>query len=150
MISIYPKWVKSSQRVVCFDTPLAAGEWGIAGLAIPHSLRRSAWASRTAAQRVGGFPLLATLVYVADEYPAAYAGARTLEASVVSFYGVVLLLKGWVRVGCARLSRCPQSASFLWTGLRGASPPAGPFEKPSLVFECDGGVQFTSASWFTV
>jgi hypothetical protein len=70
-------------------------------LAIPHSLRRSAWASRTAAQRVGGFPLLAVLVYVADEYPAAYAGARTLEASVVSFYGVVLLLRGWGRVGCA-------------------------------------------------
>jgi hypothetical protein len=37
------------------------------------------------------------LVYIADEYPAFEAGARTLEASVVGVYGVVLLLSGWVR-----------------------------------------------------
>ena len=41
----------------------------------PHSLRRSAWASRATAAGVGGFPLLTVLVYVADEYPAIYASA---------------------------------------------------------------------------
>jgi hypothetical protein len=52
---------------------------------------------------VARFSLLAVLVYVADEYPAFEAGAGTLQASVVSFYGIVLILGGWVRVGCARL-----------------------------------------------
>src|SRR5215208_4278212 len=51
---------------VCFDTSLARGEWGIAKPTIPHSLRRSAWASRTTAVPVGRFPLLAVLVYVAE------------------------------------------------------------------------------------
>jgi hypothetical protein len=59
---------------------------------------------------VGGFSLLAMLIYVADEHPAFEAGARTLEASVVHFYGVVLLLSGWARVGCARL--CGVHKSF--------------------------------------
>jgi hypothetical protein len=62
-------------------------------------------AIRAAAAWVGGFPLLAVFVYVADEHPAVYAGAETLQASVVSFYGVVVILSGWVRMGCARLSR---------------------------------------------
>jgi hypothetical protein len=31
------------------------------------------------------------------------AGVGALQASVVRLYGVVLLLSGWVRVGCARL-----------------------------------------------
>src|SRR5215213_4964281 len=35
-------------------------------------------ATRAAAARVGGFSLLAVLVYVADEYPAIYARAGTL------------------------------------------------------------------------
>src|SRR5918994_115870 len=39
----------------------------------------------------------------AKEHPAVYAGVGALEAGVVSLYGVVLLLGGWVRVGCARL-----------------------------------------------
>src|SRR5215203_6554852 len=59
---------------VSFNTNVARGEWGIVGLAIPI-LRRSTWASRAAAASVGGFPLLAVLVYVADEHPAAVAGA---------------------------------------------------------------------------
>ena len=114
-------------------------------------LRVLAWASRATAAPVGGFSLLAVLVYVADEHPAIYAGAGARQASVVRLYGVVVILSRWVRVGCARLSRVHSSVpSFLWTGLRGASPPAGPFEKPSLVFECDGGVQLTPASWFAV
>src|SRR5918993_4433556 len=55
------------------------------------------------AATVGGFPLLAVLIYVADEYPAFEAGTRTLQAGVVRFYGVVVILSGWVRMGCARL-----------------------------------------------
>jgi hypothetical protein len=51
-------------------------------------------ASVTAAAGVGGFPLLAVLVYVADEYPALKAGAGTLKASVVSLYGIVILVMG--------------------------------------------------------
>ena len=67
-------------------------------------LRRSAWATRATTARVGGFPLLTVLVYVADEYPAVHAGVGTLQASVVRLYGVVVILGGWVCVGCARLS----------------------------------------------
>ena len=50
------------------------------------------------------------LVYVADEYPAfeAGAGAKTLEASIVRLYVVLMIVgwffSGWVRVACARLS----------------------------------------------
>jgi hypothetical protein len=60
-------------------------------------------AIRAAATPVGGFPLLAELVYVANEHPALYAGTRTLQASVVRLYSVVVIVSGWVRVGCARL-----------------------------------------------
>jgi hypothetical protein len=77
----------------------------MAALTIPHSLRRSAWASRATTAGVGGFHLLAKLVYVANENPAIEAGTGTLQTSVMRLYGVVLLLGGWVRVGCARLSR---------------------------------------------
>jgi hypothetical protein len=69
----------------------------------PHSLRRSAWASRATTARVGGFSLLAILVNVADEDPAIEAGTRTLQASVVRLSRVVVILRRWVRVGCARL-----------------------------------------------
>ena len=31
------------------------------------------------------------------------AGAQTLEAGIVRLYSVVVILGGWVRVGCARL-----------------------------------------------
>jgi hypothetical protein len=63
---------------------------------------------------VGGFPLLAVLVYVADEHPAFEATAATLQASVVRLYGVVLILGRWVRVGCARL--CGVHSSYLSVG----------------------------------
>ena len=53
-------------------------------------------AIRAATARVGGFPLLTVLVYVADEYPAVYAGAGALQASVVSFYGVVVILSDFL------------------------------------------------------
>jgi hypothetical protein len=39
----------------------------------------------------------------AKEHPAVHAGARTLEASVVGVYAVVVILSRWVPVGCARL-----------------------------------------------
>src|SRR5829696_2178477 len=68
------------------------GEWEMIGLTISHSLRRSAWALRATTAGVGGFPLLAGLVYVADEYPAVYAGTGTLEASVVRLYGIVVIV----------------------------------------------------------
>ena len=62
----------------------------------PGSCRLSTALSaiRTAAAGVGGFSLLAVLVYVADEYPAFEATARTLQAGVVSLYGVVIGVVG--------------------------------------------------------
>src|SRR5215217_5588256 len=56
---------------------------GDSRVASPFSTR-SAWASRATAAGVGGFPLLTVLVYVADEYPAIYASAGALQASVAS------------------------------------------------------------------
>jgi hypothetical protein len=50
-------------------------EWGIAKPTIPHSLRRSTYASCATTASVGDFSLLAVLVYVAHEYPARVAGA---------------------------------------------------------------------------
>ena len=44
---------------------------------------------RAATAGIGGFSLLAVLVYVANEHPAIYAGAETLKACVVSLYGAV-------------------------------------------------------------
>ena len=38
----------------------------------------------------------------AKEHPAVHAGVGALQAGVVRLYGVVVIL-GWVRVGCARL-----------------------------------------------
>jgi hypothetical protein len=43
---------------------------------------------------VGSFPLLAVLVFVADEYPALKTRAGTLQASVVGLYGVVIVVVG--------------------------------------------------------
>jgi hypothetical protein len=60
-------------------------------------------ASVTVVAAIGGFSLLAVLVYVADEHPTFETGAWPLEASVVRLYGVVVIVSGWVRVGCARL-----------------------------------------------
>jgi hypothetical protein len=39
----------------------------------------------------------------AKEHPAIHAGVGALEAGVVRLYGIVVILSGWVRVGCARL-----------------------------------------------
>src|SRR5215211_7435722 len=97
----------------------------------PHSygLGLSASFASAAAARVGGFPLLAVLVYVADEHPAIYAraGTQPLEARVVRLYGVVVvvILGGWARTRCARLFGVHKTS--LWAGLRGAPTPAGPF-----------------------
>ena len=72
---------------------------------------------RAAPTRVGGFRLLAMLVYVADEYSTLETRAGTLKASVVCLYGIVLILGGWVRVGCARLSGVHRGSS-LWARSR--------------------------------
>src|SRR5215208_438086 len=82
---------------------------------------------------VGRFSLLAMLVYVANEHPTIYAGAGTLQASVVSFNGVVVNLSRSVRLGCARLCGVHRAPS-LWAGLRGAPTPAGPFLYPTHIF----------------
>src|SRR5215204_1792158 len=76
---------------------------GDGGFGDPHSLRRSAWASRATAAPMGRFPLFVVLIHVADEHPAFKAGTRTLQTSIVCLYSVILLLNGWLRAGCARL-----------------------------------------------
>ena len=40
----------------------------------------------------------------AKEHPAVHAGVGALEAGVVRLYGVVVILSGCMRVGCARVS----------------------------------------------
>ena len=58
----------------------------VSGAFVRHSTALSAF--RAAAAPVGGFPLLAVLVYVADKHPAVYAGYRDAPgrrvASIVS------------------------------------------------------------------
>jgi hypothetical protein len=95
----------------------------------PCRLSTALAAIRAAAARVGGFSLLAVLVYVADEHPAIEAGTWPLEASVVNLYGVVVIRGRWARVGCAKLCGV-HSAPPLWAGLRGVAAPAGPFLYP--------------------
>jgi DNA-binding XRE family transcriptional regulator len=60
----------------------------------------------------------------ANEHPAVHAGVGALEAGVVCLYGIVLILSGWVRVGCARLCGVHRAPS-LWAGLRGVGSTAG-------------------------
>jgi hypothetical protein len=61
------------------------GEWEMIGYTISHSLPRSAWAIRAAAAMVGSFPLLAVVVYVADEYPAFESTARALAITEATY-----------------------------------------------------------------
>jgi hypothetical protein len=62
----------------------------------PCRLSTALAAIRAAAAAVGGFPLLAVLVDVADEHPAVYAGVGALGLVVAGrFFG------RWVRVGWA-------------------------------------------------
>src|ERR671911_763138 len=97
---------------------------------IPHSLLRSAWSSRATAARHAlvlddlAIKVVLGLDNAAKEHPARVAGVRTLEAGVVSLYGVVLLLSGWVRVGCARLCGVHRAPS-LWARLRGVPSTCG-------------------------
>jgi hypothetical protein len=67
------------------------------------------------------------LVYVADEYPAAYTGVGALEAGVMRLYGVVVILGGWVRYshGVNLLARL--------AGLRGAAHTCGAISLSYLV-----------------
>ena len=63
---------------------------------------------------------------VPDVDDALVAGVGTLEASVMRRYSFVVILSGWVRVGCARLW-CVHSSvpTFLWAGLRGVTSTCG-------------------------
>ena len=87
---------------------------------VPHCLRRSAqaWtcligpelsAIRAAAARHAlvlddlAIKVVLRLDNAAKEHPAVHAGVGALEAGVVRLYSVVVILSGWVRVGCARL-----------------------------------------------
>jgi hypothetical protein len=65
-------------EALCFDDGLVKGGMGERRDDGPPFLRRSARAGRAAAAAVGGLPILAVLVYVADEHPAFKAGTRTL------------------------------------------------------------------------
>src|SRR5215217_3526614 len=92
------------QAQMCFDATtegitgrlLATCPSSYSWSVIPTLTERGLSASfaSAAAAGVGGFSLLAVLVYVADEYPAIYAraGAQALEGGVVSIYGVVVIL----------------------------------------------------------
>jgi hypothetical protein len=61
---------------------------------------------------------------VAYRYPA-------IIADVGGLVRLILLLGGWVRVGCVRLWSVHSSVpTFLWAGLRGGATPAGPFSYP--------------------
>ena len=78
--------------------PLGSGPGHPEGYPDPCRLSTTLAAIRAAAAAVGGFPLLAVLVDVADEHPAVYAGVGALGLVVAGrFFG------RWVRVGCARL-----------------------------------------------
>jgi hypothetical protein len=90
----------------------------------PPPIRLGLSAIRAAATAVGGFPLFAVLVLIADEHPTIYACAGTLEAGVVGLYGVVVLLGRWGR-GCASRLTHVNTSSVL-AGSRGVPPPAGP------------------------
>jgi hypothetical protein len=83
---------------------------------------------RAAAASVAGFSLLAILGYVADEHPAFEAGAGTLEAGVVSLYGVVVIVGGWGYAwGALHSVVSTVFPPFLWARSRGTSAtPAGP------------------------
>jgi hypothetical protein len=86
----------------------------------------------------------------AKDHPAAHAGARTLEAGVVRLYGVVVIVRGWVRMRCARLSGVHSSVpTFLWAGLRGAPTPPGPSFYPTrLLYQFHHFLQQVSLKFF--
>ena|SRR5215216_6405062 len=88
---------------------------GIVGLVIPHSLRRSAWASRATAAQVGRFALLTVLVYVADEHPAARACVEALKAGVMGLYGVVIVAGLRYSVGVQCGTRSHERSGLQWT-----------------------------------
>jgi hypothetical protein len=77
--------------------PKQIGEQTTTGICSPISHQKLASFFRAAATAVGDFPLLAILVYVADEYPAAYTCVGAFQAGVMRLYGVVVILGGWMR-----------------------------------------------------
>ena len=77
------------------------------------------------------------LVYVADVNPPVYAGVGTqaLKTSVVSLYGVVVILSGWVRGLSGRLLLVHSFTSF------SCGPGSGVCDHPrGHFFVCDHSV----------
>ena len=81
---------------------------------------------------VGGFPLLAVLVYVADKHPAFEATAGTLKAGVVCLYGVlIMVMVAIVVMGVYPI--CVHSPNpFCGPGSGVSLAPAGPSLYPTL------------------
>jgi hypothetical protein len=75
----------------------------------PHSYGLGLSAIRAAAARHANvlddlaIKVVLGLDNAAKEHPAVHAGVGALEAGVVRLYSVVVILSGWVRLGCARL-----------------------------------------------
>jgi hypothetical protein len=94
------------------------------GLTIPHSLRRSAWASCAAAAGHAlvlddlAIKVVLGLDNAAKDHPAFHAGVGALQAGVVRLYAVVIVAGLRYSVGVHR-------GSSLWAGLRGATNTAG-------------------------
>src|SRR5215212_3668558 len=97
------------------------------GSAIPHSLRRSAWAIRAAAAR-HHFQTLDFLAHGLVEN-----GVGQEDQPVRAGVGVRVLIR-IARAVYARLNGVHSYSSFLWTGVRGVPPPAGPFLHPTPLF----------------
>jgi hypothetical protein len=64
------------------DIARGNGGWSVW---LSHSLRRLAWASCATTASVGSFPLLAVLIYVADEHPAFESTARVLAMTEAAY-----------------------------------------------------------------
>ena len=76
----------------------------------PHSYGLGLSAIRAAAARHAlvlddlAIKVVLGLDNAAKEHPAVHAGVGALQAGVVRLYGVVVILSGCMRVGCARVS----------------------------------------------
>src|SRR5215208_4444710 len=87
-------------------------------------------AARNGLEYLDLFAATGVLDKVPDKYEPLFAGAGTLQASVVRLYGVVVILGRWVRVGCARL-RGVHEAPPRGPGSGVLVAPPGPFLYPT-------------------
>src|SRR5215211_7575238 len=84
----------------------------------------SATATRNGLDDLDLFTGTGVLDKMRDVDDALEAGVGALEAGVMRLYGVVVIVSGWVRVGCARLCVGHEAPSS-WSVPRGVSPPPG-------------------------